>query len=401
MDKNYRSTPNILNASNSLIQKNVKRIEKNLKPIKKADIPVIYNHAQTVKDEAEWIVKQIKELIESGKTFQDIAILYRAHFVSRSLEEAFIKENIRYILYSGVEFYKRKEIKDIISYLRMIVFEDDLSFLRVINEPKRNMGEKRINLLKDYSENNGCSLFNALKSNLDNELIKKSDASGFVELIGRYQKIYKETKITELLMSIMNDSGYEAMLRQSGEDERLDNIAELKQSIFDYESNSGEETYLEDYLQKVSLFSNIDQNERKDSVKLMTIHTAKGLEFPYVFVCGLNEGIFPNKHVNTMDKLEEERRLAYVAFTRAENALFLSDSEGVNFNGSFRFPSRFIFNTDKAYLNYTIELEDGLVDSASKYIIENEDKINSINNIKFSQGDIVVHKAFGKDKLLM
>ncbi|MBE6034936.1 MAG: hypothetical protein E7222_09610 [Clostridiales bacterium] len=400
MDKNYRSTPNILNASNSLIQRNTKRIEKELKPIKKGDVPVIYNHAKTAKDEATWIVRQIKTIIESGKELQSIAILYRAHFISRSLEEAFIKESISYILYSGTEFYKRKEIKDILSYLRMIVFEDDLSFLRVINEPKRNMGVKRIDFLKDYAETYNCTLFNALKNNMDNQLIIKSEARSFVELIEKYQKIYKEMKITDLLMAMMNDSGYEAMLRESGQDERLDNIAELKQSVFDYESNSGEETFLDDYLQKVSLFSNVDQSERKNSVKLMTIHTAKGLEFPYVFVCGLNEGIFPSKHVDTIDKLEEERRLAYVAYTRAENALFLSDSEGVNYDGSFRFPSRFIFNTDKAYLNYTVELEDALIDDASKYIIENEDKINRVIDIKFKEGDMIVHKTFGKGEIV-
>jgi DNA helicase-2/ATP-dependent DNA helicase PcrA len=395
MDRNYRSTPNILNASNSLIRKNEKRMDKDLKAMKDANIPVIYNHAKTVSDEAHWIVKQIHSLQEIGADYKDITILYRSHFVSRSLEEAFIKDKIPYVLYSGVEFYKRKEIKDILCYLRMIVFEDDLSFLRIINEPKRNIGTKRIELLKEYADRKKCSLYQSLKDNLEHELIVKSKAREFVDMITRFQGTYKEMKISDLMMAVMNESGYEAMLRLSGEDERLDNLAELKQSMFDFERSSGEETFLEDYLQNVSLFSNIDQEERKSTVKLMTIHTAKGLEFPYVFVCGLNEGVFPSKHVNSIDTLEEERRLAYVAYTRAENALFLSDSEGVNFDGSFRYPSRFIFNTDKEYVNYLVELEDRLIDESIAYIRINENKIRPAKNGTYVIGDRIIHKVFG------
>ncbi|HEX3078106.1 MAG TPA: 3'-5' exonuclease, partial [Lachnospiraceae bacterium] len=311
------------------------------------------------------------------------------------LEEAFIKDKIPYVLYSGVEFYKRKEIKDILCYLRMIVFEDDLSFLRIINEPKRNIGTKRIELLKEYADRKKCSLYQSLKDNLEHELIVKSKAREFVDMVTRFQGTYKEMKISDLMMAVMNESGYEAMLRLSGEDERLDNLAELKQSMFDFERSSGEDTFLEDYLQNVSLFSNIDQEERKSTVKLMTIHTAKGLEFPYVFVCGLNEGVFPSKHVNSIDTLEEERRLAYVAYTRAENALFLSDSEGVNFDGSFRYPSRFIFNTDKEYVNYLVELEDRLVDESIAYIRINENKIRPAKNGTYVIGDRIIHKVFG------
>ena len=400
MDKIFRSTESILNASNSLIKKNTKRIEKNLISMRGGNLPVVYSHNKTVGDESKWITTQIKKIIEAGHSYQEIAILYRAHFVSRSLEEAFIKEKIPYILYSGVEFYKRKEIKDILSYLRMLIFEDDLSFLRVINEPKRNIGNKRIELLKEYAERCNCSLYNSLKHNMDNPLIVDSDAAMFVNMIEKYQKMYKEMKITDLLMAIMNDSGYESMLRQSGEDERLDNIAELKQSISDYENSAGEKTDLETYLQNISLFTNVDKTEKKDSVKMMTIHTAKGLEFPYVFVAGLNEGIFPSKHTDTKGKMEEERRLAYVAYTRAENVLFLSDSEGINYDGSFRFPSRFIFNTDKTYMEYTVELEQKLVEDASGYINSNEQKIDAMNNPLIDVGKRIKHIAFGEGKIL-
>lgn len=424
MDKNYRSTPNILNASNSLIQKNEKRIEKNLKAMRTTTIPVIYHHAKTQNEEAGFVVNTIKDILNQGGKYQDITILYRSHFVSRSLEESFVREKIPYVLYSGVEFYKRKEIKDVLSYLRMLVSGDDLSFLRIINEPKRNIGKKRIELLKEYADKNGGSLYEALLSLREDPLIAKSKAEEFISMIEKYRACYKEMTITDLLTGVLVDSGYESNLRLSGEDERLDNIAELKQSIFDYESTAGEETLLEDYLQNIALFTNADAETRKNSVKMMTIHTAKGLEFPYVIVCGLNEGIFPNKHVNTMDRLEEERRLAYVAYTRAENSLYLTESEGNNFDGSFRYPSRFIFNTDKQFLSYTKELEDRLFETATNYIELSERKIRlresmqtsvstdvsgsnmteeEANKVKgsetdskiFQVGDYVQHRVFG------
>lgn len=182
--------------------------------------------------------------------------------------------------------------------------------------------------------------------------------------------------------------------------ERLENLAELKEAIFEFEKSSGEENTLEDYLQNIALFTNMDKDERKESVKLMTIHIAKGLEFPYVFLCGMNEGIFPSSHAKTLDEMEEERRLAYVAYTRAENALFLSDSEGVNFDGSFRYPSRFIFNTDRKFLNYTVELEESLLENAQKYIKANEDKICNDVLPMLAVGDMVEHRSFGIGKII-
>ncbi|WMJ89325.1 ATP-dependent helicase [Anaerocolumna sp. MB42-C2] len=399
MNKNYRSTPNIIKASNSLIEKNKRRIDKSLVPIKQTDIPVIYNHMKTSQQEAEWIATQIKKIQEGGIRLKDIAILYRSHFVSRSFEEVFIKENIRYTIYSGIEFYKRKEIKDVLCYLRMILYSDDISFSRIINVPKRNIGEKRMAFLKEYANNNACSLYRSLLDNLEDNLFRKTGAGEFVSLIEKNKQINEDKKISELLSDILNDSGYEALLRTDGEQERLDNLAELKQSIFDYENSAGEECSLADYLEKISLFTNLDQKENSDSVQMMTIHTAKGLEFPYVFVCGLNEGIFPTKHIDTADKMEEERRLAYVAFTRAENALFLSDAEGVNYDGSYRYPSRFIFNIEKTYINYMVELESRLASDAKLYIQLNEQKLEQ-NSRCLAINDLVDHHVFGKGRIL-
>lgn len=395
MTKNYRSTENILNASNSLIDKNENRIKKDLIAIRKPYDKVIYNHSKTIYDEARWIAKQVKDIKSKSEKYSDICILYRAHYVSRSIEEVFIKEEIPYILYSGVGFYERKEVKDVLSYLRMVIFEDDLSFMRIINEPKRNFGKKRMEIIQKYAEINSCSLYNSLKYNIEDNLISKSKASDFIDLIDKYQKVYKEMTITDLLIEILNMSGYEEMLRVSGEDDRLDNLAELKNSIVDYENSAGEETSLEDYLQEISLYTNSDLKEESDKVKMMTIHTAKGLEFPYVFISGLNEGIFPSSRADTKNKLEEERRLAYVGYTRAEKFLFLSEAEGINYDGSFRYPSRFIFNTDKKYLNYISNLEKNLEEEASEYICASERKYKAADVITFKKGDSVIHNIFG------
>ena len=197
------------------------------------------------------------------------------------------------------------------------------------------------------------------------------------------------------MTELLDATGYEAMLRQAGEQERLDNLAELKQSVDEFEKTSGEENTLEEYLQSIALYTNSDKEQDKDSVKMMTIHTAKGLEFPYVFVCGLNEGIFPSKHVDTEDMLEEERRMAYVACTRAEKGLYISDAEGLNYDDSFRYPSRFIFNIDRSALEYVNELPQRLVDDTKSYIAANESRYMPVDT-GFHKGDRVRHKVFGE-----
>lgn len=177
-----------------------------------------------------------------------------------------------------------------------------------------------------------------------------------------------------------------------------DNLAELKQSISDYE-NTNEECSLEDYLEKIALFTNLDQKDNSDSVKMMTIHTSKGLEFPCVFVCGLNEGVFPTSHVKTINDLEDERRLAYVAYTRAEEALFLSDSEGRNFDNTYRYPSRFIFNIERELLKYEVELDNCFFEEARNCIELDERRMDNLN-LLFKIDDVVEHKAFGKGRVM-
>lgn len=395
LDTNYRSTPDILAVSNSLIEKNKNRLPHRLVAVKPSEARPLYVHSRTTGDEAQWVTNEIKRLVEAGTKYSDIAVLYRSHFVSRSIEEAFIKTKIPYILYSGTEFYKRKEIKDVLAYLRMVAYADDLSFCRVINEPKRNFGKKRMSMLKSYCETHRCSLYSGLQDLLEEKTVKSTGASAFVDIIENFSKTYKEKSLSDLVTELMAATGYEAMLRQAGEQERLDNLAELKQSIDEYEKTSGEENTLEEYLQSIALYTNNDREKDKDSVTMMTIHTAKGLEFPYVFVCGVNEGIFPSKHVDTEAMLEEERRMAYVACTRAERGLYISDAEGLNYDDSFRYPSRFIFNIDREAIDYVNELPQRLVDDTKSYIAANESRYMPLDT-ELKPGDRVRHKVFGE-----
>ena len=364
LNTNYRSAPQILSASNALIAKNRDRLDKSLVAVR-ADMPKpLYYHAKTTALEADWITAQIRAMTDGGRSPSEIAVLYRAHYVSRALEESLIRNKIPYVLYSGVEFYKRKEIKDVICYLRMVYSADDVSFLRTVNEPRRGIGRTRLTALKAHAAEHQCTLYESLLALLDEDLFRRSRAMEYVRMVEKYKAIYDQMPLTELVTEILTESGYEEMLRNCGEEERLDNLAELKQAVFDFERKAGEEVTLGNYLDHAALFTNLDTVERPSSVRLMTIHAAKGMEYPVVFLCGLSEGIFPGRRADTREKLEEERRLAYVAFTRAKDRLFLSDAAGSNYDGSSRVPSRFLFNAERENLDYVSELDPDLVEEA-------------------------------------
>ncbi|MCI6729259.1 MAG: 3'-5' exonuclease [Candidatus Faecousia sp.] len=368
MMQNYRSTPEILAVANSLIASNHHRIKKDLLPTLPAGRPVVCHHGDTTEAESGWIAEQIQSLHESGVSYGEITILYRAHYVSRTVEEALLREKIPYTIYSGVPFFGRMEIKDALSYLRMIAYQDDLSFLRIANLPKRNLGKRRMQFLRDYAAGHGCSLYQALTACVEDEIFKGTRARQFLRLVETFGENYAQRPISELLSDLLDKSGYEEMLRTEGSQERLDNLAELKQSIYEYETTCGEECTLEHYLAHVALFTNSDVEEARDKVRLMTVHTAKGLEFPYVFLCAMNEGIFPSRKTRTLPGMEEERRLAFVAVTRAEKALYLSEADGQNFDGSPRYPSRFLLDIDQTLLAYTREPQPGLLADARDYI---------------------------------
>lgn len=396
MMQNYRSTPQIVSVVNDLIDKNKFRIKKNLMPTIADGRKVICHHADTSECEAMWIAEQIQALHGEGTSYREITVLYRAHYITRIVEEVFLREKIPYAIYSGVQFFNRMEIKDALAYLRLIAYKDDLAFLRVVNVPKRNLGERRIKFLQEYAVKHQCSLYIALETNLDNEIFKGTKAAQFVALIENFAANYAERQISELLAAILNESGYEKMLRTEGSQERLDNLAELKQSVYEYETSCGEESTLEHYLSHVALFTNNDAADNSDKVKLMTVHSAKGLEFPYVFLCAMNEGVFPSKKTDTIQKMEEERRLAFVAMTRAQKGLYLSEAEGRNFDGSPRYPSRFLLDIEPALLDYTQKPQEGLIRETKDYLVINERYLaDEENQSSLTVGQRVKHSIFG------
>ena len=368
MVKNYRSTPQILAVVNSLIGKNRYRIRKDLLPVLDSGDTVVFHYAKNTEEEAAWIAGQILGMQKQGADLRDMTVLYRAHYVTRPVEDAFLKAKIPYHIYSGTPFYGRTEVKDALCYLRMIVYHDDLSFRRIINQPARTMGNKRMAFLEAYAKEHSCPLYTALKQTLDEDIFKRTKAAQFVKLIEDFSEGYEERQVSDLLSDILDKSGYEEMLRTEGSQEKLDNLAELKQAVYEYETTCGEETTAEHYLAHIAMFTNSDVSDTADKVKLMTVHAAKGLEFPYVFLCGMNEGIFPSRKIRTLAGMEEERRIAFVAMTRAQKKLFLTGAGGRVSDGIPQYPSRFVVDDiDPDLLDYTEKMDDLLIRGTKEY----------------------------------
>ena len=401
MMENYRSTPEILAAANSLIDKNRNRIKKALLPCLPSGGPVRCYHAQTQESEAKWIADTIKTLHEAGTPWGDCAVLYRAHYVTRAVEAALQDAEVPFAIYSGVQFYDRAEVKDALSYLRMAVSQDDLSFLRVVNNPRRNLGQRRVAFLQAYAAEHGCTLYTALRRTLDDEIFRGTKAAGFIALIERFSALVGTLTVSELLSGLLDAGGYELALRTEGSQERLDNLAELKQSVHDFEISCGEEADPAAYLAHVALYTAGDLSAKGDRVKLMTVHAAKGLEFPQVFLCGMNEGIFPSRRVGTLEAMEEERRLCFVALTRAQQGLWLSEAEGRNLDGSSRFPSRFLLDISPELLVYDRAPADELIRSAWEYIECSTAMLpESQADLLLPTGTRVRHSVFGPGTVL-
>ena len=401
MNENYRSTPQILAAANSLISANHHRISKELIPTLPDGPKVLYHHDKSSHAEAEWIHSKILELNSQGVPLGDICILYRAHYVTRNLEEVFLQKQLPYHIYSGVQFFDRKEIKDTLCYLRMLIYRDDLSFTRIVNTPKRNIGQRRMDFLRQLAEEKNCTLYEALCSSIDQEIFRGTKAASFISLVEGLSRLAEDLTASEILAQVLEKSGYEKMLRTEGSQERLDNLSELRQAVYDYEISCGEEADLTHFLERTALFTNMDEPTTQDKVKMMTIHAAKGLEFPYVFLCSLSEDLFPSKKVNTLHAMEEERRLCFVAFTRAEKALFLSEAEGRNYIGEPRYPSRFILDIQDGILEYDNPPEKMLIASACHYIQSKDHSFPEFRSVhSIPVGARVTHKIFGDGTVL-
>lgn len=420
LNRNYRSNSGILKLSNALIRHNAIRMDKDLLATKTAkETKPIYYHAQTASQEGTWIAQQIDDLRnKAGIRFSDVAILFRALYVSRSIEEALIHSKIPYVVINGQEFYGRKEIKDALSFLRLIAFGDDISFSRIINEPPREIGKTRLEFIKTYAYENKVSFFDALKLNLNHKLFSRSStvkkqgtlgytpiyASTFVSIIESLRSRLSELTVSEILGEVLQQTGYEAYLLQSGDEERKSNLGELKVAINTYEKEASEFVPLSDYLADMALYSEKPEKKDSDHVSLMTVHSAKGLEFPYVFVCGLNEGIFPTSHAIDLRIMEEERRVAYVAFTRAEEQLFLTEASGFNFDNSFRMPSRFILDAGTDLFEVEGELPEEFwiktEQSIAQKILKQAETKPMVSCPQFKIGDLVTHDLFGKGSVI-
>lgn len=346
LDENYRSTPKILDVANCVISNNRNRIPKDLFTRKEEGKPVIHFHGKSETEETEWIISQIRTLRERGVKLNDIAILYRSTYLSRALEQALLNAKIDYTIWGGTRFFERREIKDALSYLRLINNQDDdISFRRIINVPSRKIGRKFMDSLEAAAERDGISLYSALQIHISE--FDKPGARAFIDVIEDGKQFALGGSISDLLNRVLEGSGLKKAIREDQDEERLENLDELLSSIKFYErSRSEEEVTLSDYLQDIALYTNDDHRKEAPTLKMMTIHQAKGLEFPFVFITGLSEGIFPNlRTIREWKKNgeEEERRLMYVAITRAEKALFLTESEGYNLSTKMnKYPSRFL-----------------------------------------------------------
>lgn len=404
MNQNYRSTPNILSLGNHIIKNNKIRVDKDMFTQNPEGVEVVHFHGQNDYEEGLWVANEIKRLVadESCK-HSDFAILYRANHISRSIEQSLIRENIPYSVFGGIRFFERKEIKDVLAYLRLIEFEDDFSFLRVVNTPSRGLGKKFIENVAKIAEKQNISLYSALKENISQKDLSRKGAIEFIELVEKYKKSKNDLIISDLVKEIMDESGLSAYYRTDGDTDRLDNIKELQNSIILLETQDEEQINLTEYLQEIALYTNMDiEDDKNDRVKLMTIHTSKGLEFPYVFLCGFTEGVLPSAmsiKERRAKAIEEERRLTYVAITRAEKAFYMTESEGFNFStGLNKYPSRFLFEISDNYFIRKGELSQEIIDEAKEQL-----KLDSTRQSiqkKFNVGDIVNHTIWNQGKII-
>ena len=388
LEENYRSTKTILNAANDVIKNNKERKSKNLWSNKPVGDKITYKLVGTEKEEASFVADEIKSLLEQGVKEEDIAVLYRTNAQSRVVEEYMLKKNIKYRVVGSFYFYNRKEIKDLLCYLRLISnHKDDVSLLRIINTPKRGIGEKTIDNLTTLAVEQSSSIYEAITSGKE---------LAFKNLIEELTEESKTLSLTELVEAILEKSGIKKELSSSKllEDEiRLENLNEFKGVTKSYEEEQGSAT-LEDFLDEISLVSDLaEHQDGSNRVSLMTVHSVKGLEYDYVFIVGMEEGIFPHYNAindGSQSAIEEERRLCYVAITRAKKKLYMlaAKSRMLFGNTNINKPSRFIEEINKEYLDID---EKKVLGKATNRIKKAIDK-----NIEYEVGEKISHTDFGE-----
>lgn len=394
LEENYRSTSTILDAANQVIKNNTQRKDKNLWTSRGKGEKIKYYRAYNERDEAQYVIRKIKELRNKDVEYKDIAVLYRTNAQSRVLEEEMLKENMPYRVIGSFYFYSRKEIKDLIAYLRLIHnSKDNVSLLRVINTPKRGIGLKTIENLTMKADEAGTSIYEAISSGKELE---------FKKTIEQLKSLSEELTLTELIDKVLDASG----MRQELESEktlesevRLENLEEFKSITKSFEEREGLVS-LEDFLLEISLISDVEEyKDDPNRVSLMTVHSVKGLEFNHVFVVGMEEGIFP--HMNSLmetSELEEERRLCYVAITRAKDDLHLINARRRTLFGKEQINpvSRFIGEISKDLIETNVKEEE---------LPQQEKKIDTEvmfreEEVDYQVGDYVYHETFGTGRVV-
>ncbi len=399
LEKNYRSTKKILNLANQIISNNERTIEKNLWTDNEEGLDVDSIQFRSERDEANWVSSEIKKILEENKN-DDVAVFYRTNSQSRLFEEELRKNNISYKVLGSVRFYDRKEIKDMISYLKFILNDNDMvSFERVVNVPRRGIGDSTIGKIKESMDKFNENLSQILNKTDTIENISpriKNNLSEFYQLIQDLKSIAIQGP-SKTIEAILNKTGYREDLIKEGTLEsqmRLENIEELMNSAFNFENLNELEidepfTLMREYLESIALFADTDELEESDRVTLMTLHNAKGLEFPYVFMTGMEENLFPHERSTQGGKkeIEEERRLCYVGITRAEKKLYLTYSWSRTLWGgtTYNLPSRFI-EEGKGFLT-NVEIKESYTN-------------NSDNEKNVSVGSKVLHDKYGEGNIL-
>jgi len=376
-------------------------VDKDMITDKPEGFEVVHFHGKNDFEESRWIASEIKEILQSeDASYSDITILYRSNHLSRNIEQALIKDNIPYTIFGGIRFFERKEIKDVLSMLRLIVQGDNFSFLRMHNQPTRGLGKKFLERLSLLAGEQNLSLLQALEKNTTDKELAKKGALDFLLLINELRETAKTKSISDLVKIILDKSGLSELYRKDGDEDRLENIKELVNSMLLLEKENNAPVNIVEYLQEIALYTDLDaDSQQQDKVRLMTIHISKGLEFPYVFLCGFTEGILPSAlSIKERRKraIEEERRLMYVAVTRAEKRFYMTDSEGFNFTtGLNKYPSRFLFEISEEFYVRKGKLSPEIIQN-------NKTKSNALNSdiqTTFKEGDLVMHPVWNKGKV--
>ena len=419
LEQNYRSTSNILNTANSLIINNIERKDKNLWTANDTGDEVIYKNNSVESEEGKFVVDEIKKLVNLGYAYSDIAVLYRTNAQSRQFEEILMKNLIDYKVIGGLKFYDRKEIKDLVSYLKVIVNpKDDVALKRIINEPKRGIGDKSVEQMGKIASDNNISILELITNPTYEQLLSDRLKKLAFKFYNPLKEIFKNAlkyTITDLINEVLDKSGYLKVLESSYSVEdraRIDNINEFISAASEYEENNPDDT-IYDYLENLSLISELEKTEDRDnSVTLMTMHAAKGLEFPIVFVVGMDEGLFPGKRSIDEGNVEEERRLFYVAITRAREKLYLTSSEVRRAYGKpvYYKTSRFIDeiksnvkelqnSTFSSFNSRTYERasnEDYMREKTRQSVLDTKLKKHENSDEKYQVGDKIMHSKWGE-----